>query len=165
MNDVAPPPPVSPKPFTAPDAQIWAWALGGIASHGLIGLYGQAGNILIVGFGLSAVMLGWSSMLPRVFDAFLDPLLGHLSDRTRTRWGRRKPFLMGATVSALRGPLMPSYPNGFCNLHPVVVVKSSHEPPARSRHPHQRGRMVNYLPRRPAALRVQKIAGTRPWPG
>jgi GPH family glycoside/pentoside/hexuronide:cation symporter len=33
----------------------------------------------------------------RVFDAITDPLIGHLSDNTKSRWGRRKPFIIFGT--------------------------------------------------------------------
>lgn len=81
------------KPYTAPNRQIYAWAIGGMASHMMIGIYGQAMNIFTVGFGISAVIVGWAMMFPRIIDAVLDPVIGHLSDDTRTRWGRRKPFM------------------------------------------------------------------------
>jgi GPH family glycoside/pentoside/hexuronide:cation symporter len=51
-----------------------------------------------VGFGINAVVLGWAMMLPRFFDAIADPYLGHLSDNTHTRWGRRKPYLISGAV-------------------------------------------------------------------
>lgn len=44
--------------------------------------------------GLSMVMISMGSVLFSIWDAFNDPIAGVLSDRTRTRWGRRKPWLM-----------------------------------------------------------------------
>jgi GPH family glycoside/pentoside/hexuronide:cation symporter len=90
---------MNPKPYTAPNREIYSWAIGGIASHGLICTFGLASTIFTIGFKLDPVVVGWAMMLPRVFDALLDPWLGHLSDDTRTRWGRRKPFLVGASIA------------------------------------------------------------------
>lgn len=88
----------APAAYTASNSQVYCWAIGGIASHALIGTFGQAYNIFTIGFGLSAVMVSWAMMLPRVLDALTDPFMGHLSDNTHTRWGRRKPYLVGASV-------------------------------------------------------------------
>lgn len=93
---------MSSKPYTASNREIYAWALGGIALHVLICLYGQAMNILIVGLGMKAWIVSLAMMLPRIVDAFVDPFMGHLSDNTRTRWGRRKPFLiLGCFLASL----------------------------------------------------------------
>jgi GPH family glycoside/pentoside/hexuronide:cation symporter len=90
------------KPYTAPAAEIWAWGIGALASHFLIQTFGQATTIFTVGFGVNAVILGWAMMLPRLVDAIVDPYLGHLSDNTQTRWGRRKPYLiLGAVLGAV----------------------------------------------------------------
>lgn len=46
--------------------------------------------------------LGIAIALARAFDAITDPLMGWISDRTRTRWGRRKPWLaLGAPTCAV----------------------------------------------------------------
>ncbi len=47
--------------------------------------------------GLSIGAIGWATILFAIWDAFNDPISGFLSDRTRTRFGRRKPWLIAAT--------------------------------------------------------------------
>ena len=90
------------KPYTATAREVWGWGVGAIASHLLIQTYGQASVIFTVGFGLSPVIISWCMMLPRVVDGILDPIIGHLSDETHTRWGRRKPYLViGSILGAL----------------------------------------------------------------
>ena len=49
--------------------------------------------VLTVELGVSALLVGLAMGLPRVWDAFTDPVIGYLSDNARTRWGRRKPFM------------------------------------------------------------------------
>jgi glycoside/pentoside/hexuronide:cation symporter, GPH family len=56
-------------------------------------------NILL---GVPAAWVGWVLMAGRIWDAFTDPVMGSVSDNTRTRWGRRKPYILtGAALSAL----------------------------------------------------------------
>lgn len=48
--------------------------------------------------GLSGAAVAAIFFGARVFDIFLDPLLGTLQDRTHTRWGRRRIWLAGACL-------------------------------------------------------------------
>jgi sugar (glycoside-pentoside-hexuronide) transporter len=48
--------------------------------------------------GLSAGLVSWSLLLARLVDAFIDPLMGYWSDRTRTRIGRRRPYILAASI-------------------------------------------------------------------
>jgi Na+/melibiose symporter-like transporter len=51
---------------------------------------------------LSAMLAGTALMLGKLFDGASDPVMGYISDRTKTRWGRRRPwFLVGAAPLAL----------------------------------------------------------------
>ena len=47
---------------------------------------------------LDPALAGLSVLLGKVWDAINDPLVGALSDRTRSRWGRRRPYLLFGAV-------------------------------------------------------------------
>lgn len=53
-------------------------------------------------FGISLGALGAALVILRIVNAFTDQLIGYISDRTRTRWGARKPWLaVGATLTLI----------------------------------------------------------------
>ena len=58
--------------------------------------------------GLELAAVGLVFFLARSWDALIDPLVGNLSDRTRSRWGRRKPWL------AIAAPLLMVFTWLFC---------------------------------------------------
>ena len=45
-------------------------------------------------FGISAMAVGTMFMVARLWDAAFDPLVGIISDRTETRWGKFRPYLL-----------------------------------------------------------------------
>lgn len=47
---------------------------------------------------LPALMISAIVLLSNLWDAITDPIVGNLSDRTRTRWGRRRPWLLFGAV-------------------------------------------------------------------
>ena len=76
-------------------SQLAAFGAGGIIPIALFNiagiLVGLMGNISL---GLSAFWLGVILIIPRLWDAVSDPIIGHFSDNLRTRWGRRRPLLL-----------------------------------------------------------------------
>lgn len=48
--------------------------------------------------GLAAGWVSWSLLFARLLDGITDPLMGYVSDRTRTPLGRRRPYVLGAAV-------------------------------------------------------------------
>ncbi len=55
--------------------------------------------------------------LARALDAITDPLMGWISDRTRTRWGRRRPWIaIGAPLTSLAFYLMFTPPDELSGL-------------------------------------------------
>src|SRR5512138_2439393 len=45
-------------------------------------------------FGISAAAAGAILLAARLWDAFFDPIMGVLADRTRTRWGKFRPWIL-----------------------------------------------------------------------
>ena len=50
--------------------------------------------------GVPAGIVGGALFLALILDAFIDPVVGHVSDSLQTRWGRRHPFLYGSAIPA-----------------------------------------------------------------
>ena len=48
--------------------------------------------------GLPALVAGSILMLIKIWDAINDPFIGWLSDKTKTKWGPRIPWMLGASV-------------------------------------------------------------------
>jgi glycoside/pentoside/hexuronide:cation symporter, GPH family len=97
-------------PFT----QLAAYGAGGIIPIALFNiagiLVGLMGNISL---GLSAFWLGFILIIPRLWDAISGPIIGHFSDNTRTRWGRRRPYLLlGGILVAITFVIMWWVPKG-----------------------------------------------------
>jgi len=65
--------------------------------------------------GLDARLTGVALAIGIAFDAVTDPLIGYLSDNTKSRWGRRHPFLYASVL-----PLALSY---FLLWHPPPFVQ------------------------------------------
>ena len=75
--------------------QLAAYSAGGIIPVALFNIAGQLVGLMgNISLGLSAFWLGLIMIIPRLWDAFSDPIVGHLSDNTRSRFGRRRPFLL-----------------------------------------------------------------------
>jgi len=94
--------------------QLIAYGMGGLIPIALFNIAGQLMGLLgNISLGLSAFWLGTIMIVPRLWDAVSDPVMGHLSDNTRTRWGRRRPYiLIGGIAVALSFAAMWWVPRG-----------------------------------------------------
>ncbi len=82
--------------------QKWGFGLGSFAQWFINGAF----NTWVFSFYFSAMSLpvsyiGLAYVIWTVWNAFNDPLIGFISDKTRTRFGRRKPFIMAGTIPVL----------------------------------------------------------------
>src|SRR5512135_143860 len=51
-------------------------------------------NFLTDEVRLSAALAGTALLVGKIWDAVIDPFIGHFSDNTRSRWGRRRPYIL-----------------------------------------------------------------------
>jgi len=80
--------------------------------------------ILNLGLGMDVLWVGLIGAIPRIFDAISDPMLGYISDNTRTRWGRRRPFIFsGAILAGIIFALMWQLPSGYVDVIAKTPVK------------------------------------------
>lgn len=49
-------------------------------------------------FGISAISAGTILIVVRVFDAIFDPIMGIVADRTKTRWGKFRPWIVWTAI-------------------------------------------------------------------
>ncbi|MGB0714502.1 MAG: MFS transporter [Phycisphaerae bacterium] len=103
---------------TAPEDRIpllqkSAYAVGAVVNNLQAAALPAMMVILNLGLGMDPVLVGWIAFIPRIFDAVSDPVVGYVSDNSRTRWGRRRPFIfVGALLSGLIFALMWQLPEG-----------------------------------------------------
>ena len=96
--------------FPAPAGQVtsplklslWTKVAYGIGDMGA----GMTSNLIAFSFlifltkvaGLNPLAAGTVLLIGKVWDAVNDPLVGVLSDRTQTRWGRRYPWILLSVI-------------------------------------------------------------------
>ncbi len=88
--------------------ELAGFGIGGVANNlGTDALKQLAAPIYNIILGLNPAWIGFVLMLGRLWDAMLDPAVGARSDNLRSRWGRRKPFvIIGAVACAVTFPLI-----------------------------------------------------------
>ena len=77
----------------------FGFALGDTASN----FFFQTFNIFLLYyytdvFGIDAAVAGTMFLLTRLWDAVNDPIMGIIADRTKTRWGKYRPYLLWMAV-------------------------------------------------------------------
>ncbi|MEU1972011.1 MFS transporter [Microbacterium sp. NPDC019599] len=99
-------------------------ALGVFAQESVWNFHDSQTPVTLAQYTTSVALIGLIMGLDNIIGIFVQPLMGFLSDRTRSRWGRRTPFiLIGVPVAALLFVLIPLAP-AFPILIAVIVLFS-----------------------------------------
>lgn len=71
------------------------YGLGDMASSMFWKLFGSYLMIFYTDvFGMSAAVVGTMFLVTRVWDSAFDPIVGIIADRTHSRWGKFRPYLL-----------------------------------------------------------------------
>ena len=97
--------------------QKFAYGLGAIVNNLLGGAIGYMSIVLNVGLGINPALVGTLQAIPRLTDALTDPIMGYISDNTRSKYGRRRPYIfIGAIFVGLTFALMWQLPAGYSEM-------------------------------------------------
>lgn len=89
------------------------YGLGSLCNNLLAAALGCMVIVLNLGLGMNPMLVGLIMSISRFTDALTDPVMGYISDKSRTRWGRRRPYIViGAVFSGLIFALMWQIPPG-----------------------------------------------------
>lgn len=88
----------SPTGTKVPFGQKVAFGLGMLANQMFPAVLGIFMVVLVQDMGFPTWMWGILFFLPRAYDAVLDPIMGFISDNTRSKWGRRRQYVFVGAI-------------------------------------------------------------------
>ena len=85
-----------------PYGQKIAFGIGMLANQMFPAALGIFMVVLVQDLGFPGWMWGVVYFFPRILDAFTDPIMGYISDNTKSRWGRRRQYVfIGAIIMGI----------------------------------------------------------------
>lgn len=81
-----------------PMLQKAAFGAGHLVNNLLPGSLGIFMFFLLTAFGMDPFLAGLLGGLPRIYDAITDPIMGFISDNTKSRFGRRRPYIFAGAI-------------------------------------------------------------------
>jgi GPH family glycoside/pentoside/hexuronide:cation symporter len=110
--------------FALPRRVHAGYALGSLVT----GAFGTVPGLLLAPYltdtlGVAAGLAGVLVWAPKAWDVLVNPVAGRISDRTRTRWGARRPYLLvGGLVLAVLFAAMFAAPGGGTVVRALYVA-------------------------------------------
>lgn len=90
-----------------PFGQKVAFGIGMLANQMFPAILGIFMVVLVQDLGFPGWMWGVLFFLPRIFDSITDPIMGFISDNTKSKWGRRRHYVfLGAVIMGISFVIM-----------------------------------------------------------
>lgn len=96
--------PISPSSSASPPDRIplprkLGYAAGAMADNLIMNAFSSLVlPVYNIALFINPALLGWAMAIPRFLDAVTDPIMGSISDNTRSRWGRRRPYIFAGAI-------------------------------------------------------------------
>ncbi len=81
-----------------PMGQKIAFGIGMLANQMFPAALGIFTVILVENLGFSGLLLGLTYFIPKFYDALFDLIMGYVSDNTKSKWGRRRQYVLAGAV-------------------------------------------------------------------
>ncbi|MCE2994477.1 MAG: MFS transporter [Cyclobacteriaceae bacterium] len=81
-----------------PMGQKIAFGVGMLANQMFPAALGIFTVILVENLGFSGLLLGLTYFIPKFYDALFDLIMGYVSDNTKSKWGRRRQYVLAGAV-------------------------------------------------------------------
>ena len=81
-----------------PFGQKVAFGFGMLANQMFPAVLGIFMVVLVQNLGFPGWMWGVIYFFPRIFDSFTDPIMGFISDNTKSKWGRRRQYVLAGAI-------------------------------------------------------------------
>ena len=81
-----------------PLGQKIAFGLGMLANQMFPAMIGIFTVVLVEKLGFSGLLLGLTYFIPKFYDALFDLIMGYVSDNTKSKWGRRRQYVLVGAI-------------------------------------------------------------------
>lgn len=75
-----------------------AFGLGMLANQMFPAMIGIFTVVLVEKLGFSGLLLGLTYFIPKFYDALFDLIMGYVSDNTKSKWGRRRQYVLAGAI-------------------------------------------------------------------
>ncbi len=85
-------------PEDASTKEVAIYAFGNIENAGANQFFNVLQQIMIVAMGINPLLIGLALSIKTFWDSVTDPIMAYITDNTKSRWGRRHPYILSGGV-------------------------------------------------------------------